>query len=81
MAEYFKENEQEVLDMVSFKWNWNRAMEVAKQDERELGRREGVAKGRLSQLCDLVKKGLLSLSVVAREAGMTEEAFKKIAML
>lgn len=81
MAEYFKENEQEVLDMVSFKWDWNRAMEVAKQDERELGRREGVAKGRLSQLCDLVKKGLLSLSVAAREAGMTEEAFKKIAML
>lgn len=81
MAEYFKENEQEVLDMVSFKWDWNRAMEVAKQDERELGRREGVAKGRLSQLCDLVKKGLLSLSLAAREAGMTEEAFKKIAML
>ena len=48
---------------------------------RSEGRREGVAKGRVSQLCDLVKKGLLSLSVAAREAGMTEEAFKKIAML
>ena len=34
-----------------------------------------------THLCDLVKKGLLSLSVAAREAGMTEEAFKKIAML
>ena len=81
MADYFNENEQEVLDMVSFKWDWNRAMEVAKEDERETGREEGFAKGRLTQLRDLVKKNLLTLSTAAREAGMTEEAFKKAAML
>ena len=63
--------------MVSFKWDWNRAMEVAKEDERETGREEG----RLAQLRDLVKKNLLTLSTAAHEAGMTEEAFKKMAML
>lgn len=32
-------------------------------------------------LRDLVKEGLLSLSVAARKAGMTEKEFQKIAML
>ena len=31
-------------------------------------------------LRDLVKEGLLSLSVAARKAGMTEKEFQKIAM-
>lgn len=42
---------------------------------------KGEATGRLAQLRDLVKKGLLTLSTAAREAGMTEDAFRKAAML
>lgn len=42
---------------------------------------KGQATGRLAQLRDLVKKGLLTLSTAAREAGMTEDAFRKAAML
>ena len=42
---------------------------------------EGEAKGRAETLKNLVKKGLISISVAAKEAGMTEEAFKKIACL
>ena len=42
---------------------------------------KGQATGRLAQLRDLVKKGLLTLSTAAREAGMTEDAFRKAARL
>lgn len=45
------------------------------------GREEGRDEGCLDMLRDLVKEGLLSLSVEARKAGMTEKEFQKIAML
>ena len=45
------------------------------------GIEKGMATGRLAQLHDLVKKGLRTLSTAAREAGMTEDAFRKAAML
>ena len=38
MADYFKENESEVLDMVSTKWDWNEALRVAKEDAAEMAR-------------------------------------------
>lgn len=52
---------------------WNRGVQK--------GREEGREEGQIATLCKLVKKGILSLSVAAEEAGMTEEKFKKIAML
>lgn len=45
------------------------------------GREEARDEGRLDLLRDLVKEGLLSLSVAARKADMTEKEFQKIAML
>ena len=45
------------------------------------GIEQGMATGRLAQLHGLVKKGLLTLSTAAREAGMTEDAFRRAAML
>ena len=48
---------------------------------RAEGKAEGKAEGRAEALKNLVKKGLISISVAAQEAGLTEEAFKKIACL
>jgi predicted transposase YdaD len=48
---------------------------------RKAGLAEGEARGMLSTLCSLVKKGLLSVSDAAKELGVSEEAFKKMAML
>lgn len=42
---------------------------------------ESEATGRIAMLCDLVKEGLLTIAVAAKKAGMTEDAFKKLAML
>ena len=70
MADYFSENESEVLDMVSAKWDWNEALKVAKYED-----------GRFSMLIDLVKEGMLSLSDAAKKAGLSIDEFKKAAML
>ena len=32
MTDYFQKNESEVFDMVNFKWDQKRALEVAKED-------------------------------------------------
>ncbi len=37
MADYFSENESEVLDMVSAKWDWNEAVRVSKEEGLEQG--------------------------------------------
>ena len=74
MKEYFKEHEKEVLDMVTFKWDDKRAREIAEE--------EGMEKGMLKTLCDLVKDGILSNMDAAKRAGMSLEEFRKaIAML
>lgn len=41
----------------------------------------GRVSGRIGLLCDLVKEGLLTIAVTAKKAGMTEDAFRKLAML
>lgn len=41
----------------------------------------GRVSGRIGLLCDLAKEGLLTITVAAKKAGMTEDAFKKLAML
>ncbi len=93
MADYFKENESEVLDMVSPKWDWNEALRVAREDAaemaaneaheegREEGRAEGRAEGRWTTLVELVQEGILTLKDAAKRAGMSEDKFRKLAAL
>lgn len=45
LTEYFQKNESEVFDMVSFKWNQRRAIEIAKEDSYAEGEANGEAKG------------------------------------
>lgn len=45
------------------------------------GEAKGEAKATLSTLCSLVKKGFISVSVAAKELGVSEETFKKMAAM
>ena len=47
----------------------------------EKGTQKGMTTGRLAQPHDPGKNGLRTLATAAREAGMTEDAFRKAAML
>lgn len=45
MADYFTANEQEVFDMVTFKWDDKKAVEIAKEDGIAIGEARGEARG------------------------------------
>ena len=81
MADYFKENESEVLDMVSTKWDWNEALRVAREDAAEMAREEGMEKGRWTTLAELVHKGILSIKDAVQMPGRSEGKFRKLAAL
>ena len=75
--------------MMSLRWNEKDAKKYWQKEAREEGHAarlsQGIVQGRtqgmLSTLSDLVKDGILTIAVAAKKAGMTEEAFRKAAML
>ena len=75
--------------MMSLKWNEKDAKKYWQKEAREEGHAAGLSQGivqgrtqgMLSTLSDLVKDGILTIAVAAKKAGMTEEAFRKAAML
>ena len=56
-------------------------IEKYRNEGREEGREEGRTEGRMNMLMELVRKNILSIKDAAEQAGMTEAAFKKMAML
>lgn len=53
-------------------------MELRRCEEK--GREEGKAEGRWGILTELVRDGIITVKEAAKRAGMTEEAFRKLAM-
>ena len=76
LAKYFAENEKEVFDMVTFKWDDKRANEIAREEGLAEGRAEGKKLGVISTLADLVKEGILTTAAAAKKAGMSEKDFR-----
>lgn len=53
-------------------------MELRRREEK--GREEGKVEGRWKVLMELVHDGIITVKDAAKRAGMTEEAFRKLAM-
>nr|WP_304082256.1 hypothetical protein [Mitsuokella multacida] len=90
MADYFQKNESEVFDMVNFKWDQKRALEVAKEDGVAIGEARGEARGMargkllgernamMKVALSLLKKGL-PVSVITDSTNLSLEEVRKIA--
>ncbi|MCI6158157.1 MAG: Rpn family recombination-promoting nuclease/putative transposase [Selenomonadaceae bacterium] len=76
-VEAAKENKDMKVEYMTF------FMELRRREEK--GREEGIVKGReegrWTTLAELVREGILSLQEAAKKAGMSEEAFRKLAAL
>ena len=89
MRDYLSANYEEVFEMMSLRWNEKDAKKYWQKEAREEGHAAGLSQGivqgrtqgMLSTLSYLVKDGILTIAVAAKKAGMTEEAFRKAAML
>ena len=71
--------------MVSAKWDWNEALQVAKEEKFEEGVKQGIEQGHTEGLIDafkgLVKDGTLTIEAAAQKMGVTVADFRKMAML
>ena len=81
LREYLTEKEKEVQNIMEDLFDQEEILKRALNEKVREGRAEGEAKGKLDTLKSLVKEGLISITVAAQKAGLTEEAFKKIACL
>ena len=52
-----------------------------KQKGIKEGKEVGIKEGRIKLLAELVREGVMSISDAARKMGLTEAAFKKVAVL
>ena len=52
-----------------------------KQEGIKEGIKQGITEGRVKLLAELVREGVMNISDAARKMGLTEAAFKKIAVL
>ena len=76
------------VEYMTFFMELRRREEKGREEGRAEGRAEGLAegeakgtiKGKAEALMGLVHDGLLTMKEAAKRAGMTEEAFRKLAM-
>lgn len=74
---FLQAHRAEVRGMLLTEYDEAETMELFKDEGRREGRREGLKEGILLTLASLVRKGLLSPGDAARQAGMSEEAFRE----
>lgn len=67
MSEYLSKMKSEVMDVILTEYDEKTLLEGIRAEGRE--------EGKLEQLIDLVKKGLLKVTDAAKEAGKSEEEF------
>lgn len=48
---------------------------------KQEGIREGIKEGRVAAFAEMVRDGVISIAEAAKRSGLTEAAFKKIAVL
>jgi predicted transposase YdaD len=61
LADYFKENAQEVIKMLTQEYSLKNAVKIARENGREIGKEEGIEKGiekGQNDVLELVKQGL-----------------------
>ena len=80
-VEVAKENKEMKVEYMTYYMELRRSEERGMEKGREEGRMEGRSEGRMEALKSLVVSKLLSLKDAAAAAGMSEEAFKKVADL
>ncbi len=78
MKGYFASHESEVFNMVSFKWNDAKALRIAKEEYRAIGKEEGEAQGMVKVALRMLKDKS-SLSLITAYTDLTPAEVEQIA--
>ena len=52
-----------------------------KQEGIKEGMKQGITEGRIAAFAEMVREGVISIAEAAKRSGLTEAAFRKIAVL
>ena len=50
-------------------------------EQKQEGIKEGIKEGRIAAFAEMVREGVISIAEAAKRSGLTEAAFRKIAVL
>ena len=78
MTDYFQKNESEVFDMVNFKWDQKRALEVATEDGEARGEARGKRNAMKEVTLKLLKRGI-PLGIITDSTQLSPEEVRQIA--
>ena len=78
MTDYFQKNESEVFDMVNFKWDQKRALEVAMEDGEARGETRGKRNAMKEVTLKLLKRGI-PLGIITDSTQLSPEEIRQIA--
>ena len=78
MTDYFQKNESEEFDMVNFKWDQKRALEVAMEDGEARGEARGKRNAMKEVTLKLLKRGI-PLGIITDSTQLSPEEIRQIA--
>ncbi|RKJ37498.1 hypothetical protein D7Y09_16860 [bacterium 1XD42-1] len=81
MQPFLTDNSSEVENMLLTDWNWDEAMEVAKEEAWKDGQEQGWKEGKKEEAFDIAKKLLamgLDLDMIIKGTGLTAEQIQSL---
>ena len=76
LEKFFRKRKDEVIKVMTIDMTFEAREKIFRKEEYEEGILKGKIEGRLLQLIELVKDGLLNVSDAASRAGMTVDEFQ-----
>lgn len=78
LADYFTANEQEVFDMVTFKWDDKRALEIAREEGLEKGLEKGENRARYKMALKMLREKV-PINFIAKISELSIEQIQELA--
>ena len=79
LTEYLEDRKEEVIDIMGILFNQDTVTEFYENEIYENGKAEGMKQGSLKTIVNMFKKGIIKITDAAKELGVSEKEFMKLA--
>ena len=79
LTEYLEDRREEVIDIMGILFDQDTVTEFYENEIYENGKAEGMKQGTLKTIVNMFKKGIIKITDAAKELGVSEKEFMKLA--